>query len=363
MKKKFVSLGLMSGTSGDGVDSSLIETNGEDKCKVICNNYHPYTSHLSREIKKMRDLIIDYKDLKKFKKKIEILEGKITNFHLMICEEWQRNYTFDLVGLHGHTIYHNSQEKISIQLGIGNIISENLKKNVIYNFRQEDIENGGEGAPLSPIYHKQLIKNCFKKKKLKLPLSILNIGGISNITNISKNFSITSKDLGPGNCLIDKWISINSKHLFDKDGKIAKLGKPDQYIINQFLDNYFSSKISKKKSFDINDFDINFARGLNLYNGAATLTNITSEIILNSLPDNNIFLCGGGRKNNYLVNLLKTNFKKKIFSIDELEIDGDFVESQAFAYLSVRSYLNLPLSFPSTTGCIKPCSGGKKIIF
>ena len=191
-----------------------------------------------------------------------------------------------------------------------------------------------------------------------LSISVLNIGGISNITKIDKDFKISSQDIGPGNCLIDKWIRKNSQKLFDENGNFAKNGKIDKFIFDQYLENYYYSKVNSKRSLDINDFDISFAKGLSLENGAATITDITAEIISKKIGNYDIYVCGGGRKNFYLINSLISKISNKIFIIDDLKIDGDYVESQAFAFLAIRNFLNLPISFPSTTNCCKPCVGG-----
>ena len=202
------------------------------------------------------------------------------------------------------------------------------------------------------------MKSLFNNNKIDVPVSVLNIGGISNITEISKNFKISSRDIGPGNCLIDNWIRKNSNYFYDKDGKIAKKGKIDKFIFDQYLENYYYNKINSKRSLDISDFDISFARGLSLENGTATVTEITAEIISKKIGNYDIYICGGGRKNNSLINSLKKKVENKIHIIDILRIDGDFIESQAFAFLAIRSYLKLPISFPSTTNCKEPSTGG-----
>ena len=204
-----------------------------------------------------------------------------------------------------------------------------------------------------------------------MPVCILNIGGISNITAISEHDknSLKSKDLGPGNCLIDEWIRHKTKNKFDKDGKIAKQGKINKLILNQALDIFDNRSNKNIFSFDTKDFDLNFVRGLSLEDGAATLTDFSSKIITTELYSFlsktknelwKVLLCGGGRKNTTLVNRIKKEMTKNfvIQSIDDYGIDGDFVESQAFAYLAIRSFLKLPISFPATTGCNKPVSGG-----
>jgi anhydro-N-acetylmuramic acid kinase len=358
MEKNYFALGLMSGTSGDGVDSSIIQSNGKDKCLVKWNNYDPYPPDLSKEIHSIKEKVQRSSDLIKYFDEIKILEAKITTFHANVAKKCINSNYIDFIGFHGQTIFHNSEERISKQLGLGEQLSYITKKTVIYNFRQNDLKNGGEGAPLTPVYHQLLVKTFEDSKKLKLPVTILNIGGIANITTFDKEHEMTSMDIGPGNCLIDKWIRLNSNKEFDENGDIAKSGKIDKIILEQALDNFYQNNISKKKSLDTNDFDISFVRGLSLENGAATLTEITAEILSKKILDNDIYVCGGGRKNKFLINLIQKKIQHKIREIDYLGIDGGFIESQAFGYLAIRSYLGLPISFPETTGCKESSTGG-----
>ena len=201
----------------------------------------------------------------------------------------------------------------------------------------------------------------------------MNIGGIANITfttdwgNLWNEKKIYAYDVGPGNCLIDEWVRKNSKKKYDKDGMIARSGKIDKLILNQALEN-FDSNPNHQKSLDIKDFDIFFAKGLSLENGAATITNFTAKLIADGMKYSNPMsdaemikwlVCGGGRKNEYLLESIKDNFKKiNIDTIDKYEIDGDFIESQAFAYLAIRSIKGMPISFPTTTRCKEPLTGG-----
>jgi anhydro-N-acetylmuramic acid kinase len=161
-------------------------------------------------------------------------------------------------------------------------MSQLVKKRVIYDFRQEDIANKGEGAPLAPIFHNLLSKNINEKYSINFPVCFLNIGGISNITKIIKKDekleeNLEAFDSGPGNCMIDEWVRKNSKNNFDKNGLIAKSGKIDQLILNQVIDNFELNSFDK--SLDIKDFDISFARGLSLEDGCATITNFTAYLI------------------------------------------------------------------------------------
>ena len=355
MNKSFNSLGLMSGTSGDGIDASVIETDGKTQYKVLKNQFFEYPFSITRKIHKLKEEITNPNELLTHSKDIELIAEQITDYHANAANEMIHKHDIDLIGFHGQTIYHNSDQKISKQIGSGEKLSKITKKTVICNFRENDLNNGGEGAPLAPIFHKLLVK----QNKIKIPVSIINIGGISNITSINNNFTMYSRDIGPGNCLIDKWIRLKSKEKYDEKGSIARSGIIDKFILNQSLDNFYNNEISKKKSFDTNDFDLSFARGLNLENGAATLTEFTADICSKKIASGNIYVSGGGRKNSFLIERLEKKTNSEITLIDEMGIDGDFIESQAFAYLAVRSFLKLPISFPETTGCSEPCSGGK----
>ncbi len=358
MEKNLSALGFMSGTSGDGVDTSVISSNGKDTINIKYNRFDPYPTSLSNKIHRVKESISEMQDLLKYSSEIDKLELEITDFHIDIAIKATKEVDYDLIGFHGHTIYHNTEKKISKQIGHGANLSKLTNKDVVYNFRQNDIKNGGEGAPLSPIYHLALLKSLFNENKVKIPISILNIGGIANITEIERDFKITSRDIGPGNCLIDKWIRKNSDKFFDENGTLADKGKTDKFIFDQYLDNYYYSKINSKRSLDTNDFDISFAKGLSLENGTTTITDLTSELLSKKIGSNDIYICGGGRKNKYLINSLKKKTNNKLYLIDELNIDGDYIESQAFAFLAIRSFLGLPISFPSTTNCKTPTVGG-----
>ena len=364
MEKNLSALGFMSGTSGDGVDTSVINSNGKDIVNIKYNRFDPYPISLSKKIHRLKESILGMQDLLKYSNDILNIEREITDFHADIAVEVSKILHYDVIGFHGHTIYHNSDEKISKQIGLGSNLSKITKKTVVYDFRKNDIKNGGEGAPLSPIYHLALVKSLFNDQKIKIPISILNIGGIANITMIDENFNILSKDIGPGNCLIDKWVRKHTNKLYDYDGNFGRVGKVDKFIFDQYLENYFFSKINTKRSLDTNDFDISFAKGLSLENGSATITDITAELISKKIGNNDIYICGGGRKNKFLINLLKKKIKNKVLMIDDLQVEGDYIESQAFAFLAIRSYFNLPISFPSTTNCKEPSVGGiiKKFI-
>ena len=373
MIKQFTSLGLMSGTSGDGVDASIIQSDGNTKYEIIADKYFEYDDQIYKKIHFVKERINLFKDLEKNFENLRDLERNITLFHSRVVKELSENKVIDLVGFHGQTIYHNPEENISKQLGDGRLLSQLTKKKVVYNFRKKDIDNGGEGAPLTPIFH-QLVAS---QLKMDLPVCILNIGGISNITIIKGpigTHEFDSRDIGPGNCLIDNWVRKNSKQKFDLDGVLASRGLVNEIILEQGQELFLNRPKKNKISLDVNDFDISFARGLSLEDGAATLTNFSAGIIceaiisLLSIFENktiNILTCGGGRKNKCLIDQIKKELPKNIIlkPIDEFGIDGDFIESQAFAFLGIRSLLKLPISFPRTTRCRQPTTGGEIINF
>ena len=374
MGKIFTSLGLMSGTSGDGVDVSIINSDGIDHYKEIYNNYFQFDQKIYENLHNLKGKIMKLEDLKENDEEICSLEKEITLFHAKVVKEILETVdnNIDLIGFHGQTIFHNSLDKISKQLGDGKLLSQLSKKIIVCNFRKNDIQNGGEGAPLTPLFHKLIVK----KNKIELPVCILNIGGIANITLVNDYYkdNFASRDLGPGNCLIDEWVRNNTKKKFDNNGDIAKRGKINDMILNQALDNFENKLNQKTSSFDTKDFSLGFVRGLDLDDGAATVTEFTARIIGDELIDFlsqfkekfdkvKVLVCGGGRKNLYLIERIKNIVPRNLIfqNVDELGIKGDYVESQAFAYLAIRSYLKLPISFPNTTGCKNPTIGGSII--
>ena len=384
MGKIFTSLGLMSGTSMDGVDASTIISDG-DKGAItsLKNQYFEYDKHLYQKLTNLRDKITTSKDLKNYEKELNLIEKEITLFHAKVVKEITQSlpkHEIDIVGFHGQTIFHNADEKLSVQLGDAKLLSQQIKKKVVYNFRQNDLKNSGQGAPLTPIFHQNLVRNINLNW---WPVTILNIGGISNATSVSKlypldlttdkDYTLFAQDIGPGNCLIDEWIRKNSKYRFDKDGLIARSGNVNKLIFNQAVEKFLNLESLKNESLDIKNFDISFVRGLSLEDGCATITNFTAYLIAKGIEYSNgsndktvkYLICGGGRKNNFLVQNIKDYLSNKtnisLDLIDEYNLNGDYIESQAFGYLAIRSFLNLSISYPKTTGCKIPTVGGKLV--
>ena len=275
MKKKiFTTLGLMSGTSMDGADLSLIKSDGYNHIEHIYDKYYEFDEDLYRDLIALREELKNSADLKKKSIKINKIEKKFTLFNGKIINEFLDgiNCKPDLIGFHGQTIFHNIKEKISKQIGDGHLLSQLTECSVVNKFRQLDLDNNGQGAPLTPIFHYLISQKINKEFKLSYPISFINIGGITNVTLILNNNQIKKDifayDIAPGNCLIDLWLRKNSNKKFDDKGSLAMSGKINELILNQAKDNFEISSI--KESLDINDFDIRFVKGLNLEDGCAT---------------------------------------------------------------------------------------------
>jgi len=361
MSKNLYSLGLMSGTSMDGIDASIIKSDGKQFVEIIDDIYLKYDDQLRSKLKKIVDICISKDEFKKQSKNINEIEKEITLCHAEICKsiiKKNKNINIDLIGFHGHTILHKPQDGYSIQIGDSQLLSKLTNKTVVSNFRQNDILNGGQGAPLAPLYHRLILS----KIKFNFPSAVINIGGIANITYIENKNKIISFDTGPGNYLLDAWIKVNSKMEFDDKGLLAKSGKLNEHILEKFLSNpYYKKKFPK--SLDVKDFNLNDLSKLSLKDGCATLSMLTIKTIcmaINSFAKvpNVILFSGGGRKNDFIIENIKKRIKKPVYLIDEFNFNGDFTESQAFAYLAIRSFFKQIISLPSTTGVKKPCLGG-----
>ena len=378
MKKKvFTALGLMTGTSMDGVDLSLIRSDGFTEFTSILNSFVEFDKDLQDKLLNLRDKLSTVEDLNTYLSEIESLEREITIFHCKIINNVLKEKIdkVDLIGFHGQTIFHDSNQRISKQLGDGMLLSQLTKKIVINNFRNQDLKNGGQGAPLTPVFHNLICNSIYNNFKIHFPINIINIGGITNITQVPNhnlnNSNLYAYDIGPGNNLIDEWIRRNSKKKFDDNGNLAKIGKVNDLIFNQAIDNF--DFMSFEKSLDVKDFDLSFVKGLSLEDGCATLTKFTAFLISKGIESvnkkNNLkpeinLISGGGRKNSFLLKNIKDSLltsNQLIENIDNYNFDGDFVESQAFGYLAIRTYLDLPISFPNTTRCNTETVGGQII--
>jgi anhydro-N-acetylmuramic acid kinase len=353
-EETLLSIGLMSGTSLNGVDAALLQTDGY-KIKAYGPGLHvPYPPLLRNKLYKALETDPPH----------DALEYELTEFHhtvtLLLLETYQiLPKHVDLVGFHGQTLFHRPYEKKTYQLGNGQWLADRLNIPVVDSFRQADIAGGGQGAPLVPIFHAAIAE------KLPKPLAIVNIGGVSNVTWIGPDNQLIAFDTGPGNALIDDWAFYHTGKLMDSGGALAQKGAIQNHIVHALLNHpYFSAP--PPKSLDRNtfkDFIIPLTQNLSLQDGAATLTACTAWTIAHAQnyfpsPPQLWLICGGGRHNTHLLLSLKQILKSKVCTIDQIGVDGDLVEAHAFAFLAVRSLRKLPLTYPHTTGIHKPTSGG-----
>ncbi|MDC3141161.1 anhydro-N-acetylmuramic acid kinase [Alphaproteobacteria bacterium] len=267
-----------------------------------------------------------------------------------------------LIGFHGQTIYHDPQKKKSYQAGDGKLLSHLLQIPVVSNFRDNDISNGGQGAPIAPIYHKYLIQ----KLKISLPACFLNIGGICNITYWDGK-ELIGFDTGPGNALMDIFSQKRLSLKYDKDGLIASSGTSNLNKIQKILKHDFFNK-KYPKSLDKNEFNffIDFiAKNEKSHkNILATLNELTAYSVqsgLEILPKKpkSLTLMGGGSKNLQLVKNFKKIVQTKIYMAEDFGLDSEMIEAELIAFLAARSYYGLPITYPNTTGVPKPISTGK----
>ena len=362
IRKIYNVIGIMSGTSMDGLDCSFIKTNGKNHVEIICEKSYRYSNYYRHKLQKLVNSYNTYNKFNNYSKNEIFVTNTIASIIIKFIKEYKiNNSLIDLIGFSGQTIFHDPKNKKSIQLGSCKKLQKKLNIQIIGNFRNNDIKNGGQGAPIGAYYHKYIIK------KISTKCAILNIGGISNISFI-KNKKLTAFDFGPGNTLIDRLMFYFFNKHFDKNGNFAFKGKINNKIINEFMkDSYF--KLPNPKSLDKEYFKKYYKKlkKLKNYDAICTASIMTIEAIIEGIKLSNkkidkLILTGGGRKNIFIVKglkrLLKTQ-KIKVIDIDKLNFNGDMLESQAFAYIAVRSLLKLPLSLPTTTGVKKPLTGGQ----
>lgn len=346
----------MTGTSIDGIDISFVKTNGIELKRLNKNYFYRFSDNVKEVLTN-----ISKQDISLILEKKDYLDELITNEHYLALKNLDIINTCELIGFHGQTIYHNPENKTSIQLGNPQKLSELLNKSVVFNFRSNDLESGGQGAPLAPVYHKYIIE----KQNLNLPSCILNIGGIANLSYWDGK-NLFGFDTGPGNALMDDYAIEIFNRNFDENGIIASKGSPIQEEVKLFLQNSYFNR-SLPKSLDRNSFLKDYKnlvqKNYSSYDIMATLMEYTSETIVSSIETlpkkvKNIIITGGGYKNLYLMSKLKEKLKLNFLNENDLKIEFDFIEAELIAYLSARSVYKLPYTFPSTTGTSKPLSGG-----
>jgi len=365
----------MSGTSMDGIDAAILETDGEAFVKSHGSVFLPYSPEFQRQLKACeseayqgRTCLID-------------ITKKSTELHIQAVNQLLKKYSLTadeikVIGYHGQTLYHAPQDKITIQIGDANLLAAQCGIDVVYDFRKNDVENGGQGAPFAPLYHQALAL----RDKLT-PCMVINCGGISNVTCITET-DVFAFDIGPGNGLLDRFIKIktNDKYQMDIDGKFSRQARVRAEYLEILYEESCNSNFYQKlppKSLDINDLRLpEKIMNLSLEEGAAALAYFTAFCIAKSLSSlDSASICSGGRgpqsltwvlagggwKNPSITHALKKllNNPSKFHRANELGWDGDALEAEIFAYLAIRSLKNLPLRLPGTTGVSIPCLGGK----
>ncbi len=342
----------MSGTAMDGIDAAIIETDG-------LNTTHRIGFHSISHDPILRQKLQSCMNKTEFDKGIE---AEFTRAHMVVIHDLlsQNGLSagdIDIIGFHGQTIHHDPYQSTTIQMGDGQLLADETGIDVIYDFRSNDMKHGGQGAPLLPIYHQALAQNA----QLNFPIVILNLGGVGNITYIDHD-NMIAFDTGPANAMIDDWVKTHTGKDFDDNGDIASQGQVNQTILNEFLSlDYFNQPYPK--SLDRNDFKTISVDGLTCADGAATLTAMTIQSIAKGIAlcptqPNALYVTGGGRHNGFIMTQIQKATNIPTNTVDTLGWNGDAMEAEGFAYMAVRSLLGHPISFPNTTGCDKPSTGG-----
>jgi anhydro-N-acetylmuramic acid kinase len=356
-------IGLMSGTSLDGIDVALVETDGERVERLGPTAYRAYAED-EREL--LRGALADAVAMVRREDRpgrLAAAEVLVTRRHADAVEAFLRQHAIaaeaiDVVGFHGQTVLHRPEARLTVQLGDGAALARRLGIAVVHDFRRDDVAAGGEGAPLVPVFHRALAEAA----GLKPPVAILNVGGVANVTFIGPGGHLVAFDTGPGNALIDDFMRERTGRALDEDGRAAARGRPDERLLASLLAHPFFDR-RPPKSLDRNWFSHAMTAHLSTEDGAATLTAFTARAAARALafapqrPERWI-IAGGGARNATLRRLIADAVAADVSTADALGWSSAFLEAQAFAYLAVRSLKGLPLTFPTTTGVPRPTTGG-----
>jgi len=363
-------IGLMSGTSMDGIDLAMLRTDGESSVERGPAFFVPYEAEFRRRLEAGLEPAKRIERREERPDGLATLEREITLRHAEAVKtflhgaarEWGRP---DVIGFHGQTVLHRPHLGLTVQLGDGPLLAKRTGLPVVYDMRANDMAHGGQGAPLVPAYHAALARGLPQPHARQFPVVFVNIGGISNITWVPEQGDPVAFDTGPGNALIDQWVAREAGIPFDAGGAIASEGGVVAEVVARYLNKPFFGR-SGPKSLDRNDFTLADAEGMGLSDGARTLAAVSAEAILESarhlpLPPRLWIVCGGGRKNPHIVADLREGAQKTgadVVLAEDVGMDGDATEAEAWAYLAVRSLAGRPLTFPTTTGCRKAVTGG-----
>jgi anhydro-N-acetylmuramic acid kinase len=354
-ERAFTAIGTMSGTSMDGIDLALIESDGRTVARRGPVGSYPYAPQT-------RQAIIDLVASRREVNAADCVElaAAITTDHAVALERFLSEHairpnTVDLIGFHGQTVLHRPERRFTLQLGDPQSLAGRLGITVVGNLRLADVAAGGQGAPIVPVYHAALAHD------VEQPLCFLNIGGVANLTWIDGE-QIAAFDVGPGNAMLDDWVRRHSTLDCDRDGRVSAAGRPDRQRVAEALRHPFFAK-PWPKSLDRNDFPMTVAEGLDVENGAATLACFTVEAVVTAAhllprPARRWLVTGGGRHNPTIMRGLRDRLGVPAEPVEAVGLDGDALEAQAMAFLAIRSHLGLPLTLPATTGVPAPLTGG-----
>lgn len=363
MKDQVRSIGLMSGTSMDGIDVAMIETDGTRIAARGPSMTLPYDA-------RMRDLLVraiaqarGIQDRRQRPGTLGEVEQILTEQHAHAVSAFLKEHgiareTIHVIGFHGQTVFHNSEAGLTVQLGDGPLLANLTQVPVVHDLRARDMELGGQGAPLVPVYHRAMLDGIGPR-----PVALVNVGGVANVTWIGATGELIAFDTGPGNALIDDWMAAHAGRPCDEDGALAAAGRVDEEAVRSFCEHaYF--RTPAPKSLDRNAFSLDAVAGMTSGDGAATLTAITAETIARSQalmpePPRLWIISGGGRKNSTLMRMLSERVDADVVRAEATGFDGDSIEAEAWAFLAVRSRKGLPITFPGTTGVRVPACGGE----
>lgn len=360
------SLGLMSGTSLDGIDLAVLVTDGASVIDFQRDGFVAYDEATRALLRAILDEATQWETAQlqnpaTWPLQLKQAEAAVTQAHIAAVQEFlTTNERPDIIGFHGQTISHRPDEGFTLQIGDGQALADKLACDVVGQFRQNDMQHGGQGAPLAPLFHAALVGASSTALTAQ---AVLNLGGVANITWLGADDTILAFDTGPANALIDDWVATKTGRAFDKDGALAAAGEVHADALAALLaHDYFAQK--PPKSLDRLSFDRSAIDALSPADGAATLTAFTAQAVARGLahcPEKptRLILCGGGRHNKTLCAQLADACGVEIMDCDALNWRGDSLEAQAFAWLAVRSLKGLPLSQPETTGVAAPCRGGE----
>lgn len=361
MPSPVLAIGLMSGTSLDGIDAALIETDGEDHVRPLAFRYEPWSDPARAQLAEATALALTFERPRASPPLVEA-GALVDRMHILavrklLAETGKAPGDIAVVGYHGQTVAHRPDRGWTWQIGDGAVLAAALGMTVVHDLRAADVAAGGQGAPLLPVYHRALLAHETK------PVAMLNLGGVANITLIGSDGALTAFDTGPANALIDDWVAAETGARFDSGGALASQGRVDEEILAEMLDlPWFDAP--PPKSLDRADFTIQPVRGLSAADGAATLAAFTAQSVAHALTllterPARIIVAGGGRHNPVLMQMLEERCGVPVTPIEAVgRSNGDATEAEGFAYMAVRTLANLPISFPGTTGCPAPQVGG-----